>query len=143
VIVLNSTLTSRAIRATFLGDGHWLPLQKRMMPWSNIALALLLVTGFVQMTSDSNYAGFLRVDTLWAQAILVKHLAIIGMIALGAYTQFRLLPDLARIEMLARGRRERNDGEMESLLRRERALQRLSIAGAVVVLFFTAMATAI
>jgi hypothetical protein len=42
-----------------VADNSWLTLQKRLTPWANVSLILLLITGFVQMTNDANYSGFL------------------------------------------------------------------------------------
>ena len=67
-----------AVRGQTLTADQWISLRRRFTPWANISLAVLWITGFLQMTSDSHYEGFLVVRTLWAQAILIKHLAVIA-----------------------------------------------------------------
>lgn len=132
-----------ALQHGSLETNQWAALQRRFTPWVNASLVLLLVTGFVQMTNDSNYEGFLRVDSLWAQAILVKHVVVGAMIAIGAYTQWRLHPAMERFVLLAEERPDMAAAEEAQLLRRERRLLWLNFAFAIAVLFFTAVATAV
>ncbi|MCB0017173.1 MAG: hypothetical protein KDE09_05235, partial [Anaerolineales bacterium] len=47
-----------ALRQGSLTDNQWLTLQQKFLPYANASLILLLLTGFVQMTNDSNYNGF-------------------------------------------------------------------------------------
>jgi uncharacterized membrane protein len=69
-----------ALRQETLSANQWLALQKRFLPWANGSLVLLLITGFVQMTNDPNYNGFMVIDSVWAGAILLKHVAFGGMV---------------------------------------------------------------
>ncbi len=89
-----------ALRQQTLADNQWLALQKRFLPWANGSLVLLLITGFVQMTNDPNYNGFLVIDSLWAGAMLVKHLAFGGMVLVGGYMQWALYPGMERVSVL-------------------------------------------
>ena len=132
-----------ALQQQTLATNHWLDLQKRFTPWVNGSLVILLVTGFVQMTNDPNYEGFLQVDTLWAQAILVKHIAVGAMILIGAYVQWRLHPEMDRIALLAAKRPELAAAEEATVLQKESRLLRLNVLCAAAVLFFTAVATAV
>lgn len=132
-----------AWRRKTLDANQWLDLQQRFTPYVNGSLMVLLVTGFVQMTNDPNYEGFLRVDTLWAQAILVKHVAVGAMIVIGTYVQLRVHPAMERAALLAEKRPDLAHDEQESLMQRERKLLRLNLLCAVAVLFFTAIATAV
>ena len=86
-----------ALRQGTLDANQWFQLQKRFLPWVNAALVILLITGFIQMTNDENYHGFLAVDSLWAWAMLLKHIAYAGMVAMTAYMQFILYPAMARL----------------------------------------------
>jgi putative copper export protein len=95
------------------------------------------------MTNDVNYEGFLQVNTLWGQAILVKHIAVAAMIVIGGYVQWRLHPEMERAELLAQRRPGRAEEEREALMRREIRLLRLNLLCAAAVLFFTAVATAV
>ena len=132
-----------ALRQGTLSSNQWFALQKRFQPWVNAALVVLLITGFVQMTNDPNYDGFLAIDSLWAWAILLKHIAYAGMVALTAYLQFALYPAMKRLALLAEGRPELAEAERERLARREGRFLRLNLACAALVLLCTAIATAV
>ena len=132
-----------ALRRGTLAANHWFTLQQRFLPWANGSLVVLLITGFVQMTNDPNYAGFLTLDGLWAGAILAKHLAFLGMAIIGAYMQWALYPAMDRLRWLAEKRPSQARGEQEKLSRREISLLRLNLLCAAAILFFTAVATAV
>ncbi len=104
---------------------------------------LLLITGFVQMTNDPNYEGFLAIDSLWAQAILVKHIAFAGMVLIGAYVQGWLYPAMQRTTILAEQKPKMAEQERSRLTRREISLLRLNLICAGAVLLCTAIATAV
>lgn len=132
-----------ALRRGTLADNQWLALQQKFLPWANGSLLLLLITGLVQMTNDANYNGFLAVDSLWAWAILVKHLAFLGMAGIGGYVQAILYPAMKRLDLLAGKRPSLARAEQAKLTRRENHLLRLNLGCAAAVLFFTAVATAV
>lgn len=131
------------VRQRILNADQWVTVQKRFTPWANASLVILWVTGFLQMTADPNYEGFLAVDSLWAKAILIKHLAVIGMMIFGIYIQWRIQPALARLALLENKHPEQAADKREILTRQEIRLGRLNLICAVAVLFFTAIATAI
>ncbi len=132
-----------ALRKGTLADNQWFDLQRRFLPWADVSLVLLLFTGFVQMTNDPNYNGFLTVDSVWAWAILLKHVAFVGMVLIMAYVQFVLYPGMARLQLLGDKRPLLAETEQTKLSRREILMLRLNLACAVVVLLFTAIATAV
>lgn len=132
-----------ALQQKTLQANQWIALQKKFIPWANASLILLLVTGFVQMTNDPNYNGFLVMDSTWAWAILLKHVAFIAMVVIGAYLQARLYPAMDRLEILLEQRPKVGLAEMATLEQREIRLLRLNLGSAVVVLLFTAIATAV
>lgn len=142
-LALMSLVALPALRSKSLERNQWFELQKRFTPWVNISLVLLLITGFVQMTNDVNYEGFLTVNTLWSQAILVKHIAVLGMILIGGFVQWRVHPAMERTALLAQKRPELAVEEQEKLLQQESRLLRLNLVCAAAVLFFTAVATAV
>lgn len=127
-----------ALRRGTLADNQWWGLQQRLLPWANGSLVVLLITGFVQMTNDPNYEGFLVLRSTWALALLVKHVAFGGMVVVGALLQGWLYPAMERARLLAKRRPE--EGKLAA---QERRLLRLNVALAVAVLFFTAVATAV
>ena len=132
-----------AMRQGSLTENQWLNIQRRSLPWIDASLVVLLVTGFYQMTSDSNYSGFLSVDSTWAWAILLKHIAYGVMVVITVVFQAYLYPAMKRLSLLAEKRPELAAAEREKLQRQEIRLLRLNLLCAVIVLFFTAVATAI
>lgn len=95
------------------------------------------------MTADPNYEGFLNFSTLWAQAILIKHLAVIGMMVFGLYLQWRVQPALARLALLEKKQPALAEEKRQRLAKKENRLVVLSLVCAAAVLFCTAVATAI
>ena len=93
-----------ALRQGSLASNQWLNLQRRFMPWANVSLVILLVTGLVQMTNDTNYSGFLSINSVWAWAILIKHLAFVGMVLITIFVQVTLYPSMSRLSLLAEKR---------------------------------------
>jgi uncharacterized membrane protein len=113
-------------------------LQRRFNPWAWGSLAVLIATGLVQMAANENYDGMLHVTNAWAMAILLKHIAIGGMVLIGIYQQWSVQPALVRLATLqAHGRAAPG---LDGLRRRERLLGRVNLACGVLVLAFTAMA---
>lgn len=132
-----------ALRRGALTANQWLQLQQRFLPWVNASLVILLITGFIQMTNDENYSGFLVFDSVWAWAILLKHVAFLGMVVLTIYLQFILYPAMNRLRLLIESRPQLAESEQAGLAGREIRLLRLNLVCAAIVLLFTAVATAV
>ena len=132
-----------ALQKGSLAANQWLNLQRRSLPWINASLVILLITGFFQMTNDPNYTGFLNVDSTWAWAILLKHIAYGMMVVITVFVQAYLYPAMSRLSLLEEKRPNLAAAEREKLQRQEIRLLRLNLLGAVIVLFFTAVATAV
>lgn len=126
-----------------VANNSWLTLQKRLTPWANVSLVLLLITGFVQMTNDANYSGFLAIDSIWAWAMLVKHVAFGLLTAVTVYLQFGLYPAMDRLALLAEKRPNLAQTELSKLDQREKQMLGLNLACAALILFCTAVATAV
>lgn len=124
-------------------QNNWLEWQKRLTPWVNTSLMLLLISGFYQMTNDSNYRGFLTFDTIWAWAMLIKHVAYILLVVVVAWMQFGLYPAMARTAILAQNRPQLADQEKRLLHQQEKRLLSLNVILAVIILLCTAVATAV
>ena len=117
-------------------------IRKRFTTLGNLALALLIVTGLLQMSTDANYEGLLRFSNRWSQVLLLKHLLIILMAAAGLVLQFGMAPTLERTSLLLeRGKGDKD--EWRSLRKRERQLSLLIAALALLVLAASAWLTAI
>lgn len=132
-----------ALQQGSLAANQWLNIQRRSVPWINASLVILLITGFYQMTNDPNYNGFLSVDSTWAWAILLKHIAYGVMVIITVVVQASLYPAINRLSLLAEKRPELAAAERAKLQRREIRLLRLNLLCAVIVLLFTAVATAV
>lgn len=116
-------------------------LRRRFTPLANLSLIALLLTGLIQMSSDSHYKGVLVIDDDWSRALFIKHIGFIGMMIVGAIMQFAVTPALDRASLLARKGRDAPD--LERLQHRERQLTALNLALGFLVLLFTAFATAV
>ncbi len=117
-------------------------IRKRFVPLTNFSLVLLVLTGFIQMSFDPNYDGTLTFDNEWSKVMLLKHLAIVGMVLCGLVLQYAVSPALERSSMqLERGKGD--PAEWEKLRRREVRLTWLNVALGIAVLGFTAWATAL
>lgn len=117
-------------------------LRRRIVPFFNLSLALLIVTGLTQMAGDPNYDGLLTFDNAWSQAMLLKHLAFAGMVVCLVINQVGVTPALNRALLLM----ERDKADPDALTRLHRAETRLtaiSVGLSVLVLVFTAWATAL
>lgn len=114
-------------------------LRKRFSVYGNLALAVLLITGMTQMAGDPNYDGLMQFNNDWSRVILLKHIAILGMVVCGAGLQFGVAPALERATLLVE--RGKADGiEWGKLRRREVLLTRVNAALGVLVLAFSAWA---
>lgn len=116
-------------------------LNRRFNPWAWLSLAVLTVTGLFQMAADPNYHGFLAIDNAWAAAILLKHLAVLGMVGIGAALQWIVQPELARLALLEE--RGKPALHIAAMRKRETFLIRANLVCAALVLLCTAIATAL
>jgi uncharacterized membrane protein len=115
-------------------------LEKRFRPWANISLAMLLVTGLIQMGGDHHYEGFLVIDNTWSVGLLIKHILIGLMIVTGVIMQMNVYPALERARLLASKGKATEDDVVHRRLRR---LTALNLALGILVLLTTAVITAL
>ena len=117
-------------------------IRQRFAIFTNLSLAVLVVTGLIQMTADPHYDGVLQITNEWSRAILLKHLAIAGMFISGLALQYWVSPALERATLLAQhGKGDAR--EWARLRRREVRLTWLNVILGLLVLGFTAWATAL
>jgi uncharacterized membrane protein len=115
-------------------------LEKRFRPWANVSLAVLLVTGLIQMSGDDHYEGFLIVDNVWSVGLLLKHVLIGLMIVVAMIMQMSVYPALERARLLA----SRGDATEDMMARRRlRRLTTINLALGILVLLITAVITAL
>jgi uncharacterized membrane protein len=117
-------------------------VRRRFMPLTHLSLVVLVVTGLIQMTADPNYDGVLQFTNEWSRVILLKHLAIGGMFLSGLALQFWVTPALERVSLLAEHGRD-DPVEWAKLRRTEVRLTWLNVLLGILVLGFTAWATAL
>jgi len=116
-------------------------LRKRFNPLANLSLIVLIVTGLFQMDKNPHYDGLMQLTNDWTRAILLKHIAVLGMMVIGAVMQWVIIPALERATLLVR--RGKDAPDLERLRRRERQLTALNFVLGMIVLLFTAVATSI
>lgn len=131
-----------ASRKTLSPENHHLLISaiiRRMNAIGWISLSVLIGTGMIQLGASPNYTGFLGIDSNWAVAILLKHIAFGGILLLSAYQTWGLTPAIERIALLqARGKASQE--EQDALRHRESRILLLNTFLSVIVLFFTALA---
>ncbi len=135
-LVVTPAVTSDPSAAPFVGA-----IQRRFAPIANLSLVVLIVTGMVQLTSNTNYVGFLNFTNTWAKAILLKHITVGGMVATALYMNLVLQPDIHRISILLSAGKAK-PAETEKLARRQSQLAQINLTLAIIVLLFTAIARA-
>lgn len=134
--VLNRSVTEVHERARVLEA-----ILKRFQPIANLSLAVLVLTGMVQTFTSRFYKGFLRFDNLWTQAIFFKHIAVLGMIIVAAFITYSVQPALKRNALLiANGLAD--EQQVARLQQQQTRLTRINLMLSVLVLLFTAVASA-
>jgi uncharacterized membrane protein len=116
-------------------------LRRRFRPIANLSLVVLLGTGMIQMSANDNYDGLLQFTNTWSIAMLLKHIAYAGMVVIAGLIQFGIAPALERANLLAS--KGKQPEEWAKLLKRERQFTWLMGGLGILVLFFTAIATAV
>ena len=81
-------------------------IQRRFDPLGWFSILILLASGMIQMSASPHYAGFLSINSLWAGAILIKHLLFGIMVFISGYITWGIIPAMRRSALLA-GCRER------------------------------------
>jgi uncharacterized membrane protein len=125
------------------GEPSWGELirafERRFRPIANLSLAVLLVTGTIQMSGDPHYKGFLQFANSWSLLLLAKHIVFLLMIGVSLITQWGVKPALDRAALLAHS----DDLTQASLHRRLRRLTAINLIFGVLVLLLTAFITAL
>jgi uncharacterized membrane protein len=134
--VLSHTITDVKERARLMEA-----VQKRFQPIANLSLIVLILTGLVQTVNSPFYKGFLRFDNVWTEAILFKHLAIVGMVIIGGVMTFSIQPAVRRNALLL-ANDVADTADVAKLQKQQARLTRLNLVLSVLVLLFTAMASA-
>jgi uncharacterized membrane protein len=113
-------------------------LNERLDPLGWLCLGLLTFTGLVQMEANPNYPGLFNLSNVWAQAICLKHIAFVGMIAVSGYVTWSLTPALRRAAITRAKSRQANADQF--LIRRFQLLVAVDLLFGLLILVFTALA---
>jgi uncharacterized membrane protein len=105
-------------------------ISKRSRPWLYAALLIFIVTGTYLMLMDTGYLGFMNLGNLWGILMLVKHILVIGMIAMGFWFNATLRVGPLMIS---------NSGATQALARFRWYVNAMAVCGALVLLL-TALA---
>lgn len=131
------SLNAEAYQA-FLG-----PLQQRLQWLGWLSLLALTATGMFQMSASPNYEGMLAINNSWAVAILVKHIAIGGMVLVSAYLTWGLAPEMRRLALRMAHNASGTEIETARLRRKEQMLFWINVGLSIAVLGLTAWARAV
>lgn len=113
------------------GDGTALSeISKRSRSWLYVSLLIFLITGFYLTLADPNYLGLANFGNLWTILMLVKHVLILGMIAIGFWFNAIL-----RVGPMMRS----NSGAAQAAIHFRLYTNLMAISG-VIVLLLTALA---
>jgi len=104
-------------------------ISKRSRPWLYASLLIFIVTGTYLMLMDTGYLGFMNLGNLWGILMLVKHILVIGMIAMGFWFNAILRVGPLMIS---------NSGATQALARFRWYVNAMAISG-VLVLLLTAL----
>jgi uncharacterized membrane protein len=116
-------------------------VQKRFQPIANLSLIVLILTGMLQTVNNPFYKGFLRFDNTWTQAILFKHLSIVGMVIIAGVMTFSIQPAVKRNALLI-ANDVIDEAAVAKLQKQQARLTQLNLVLSILVLLFTAIASA-
>ncbi|HET7089851.1 MAG TPA: hypothetical protein VFL17_14535 [Anaerolineae bacterium] len=112
-------------RGTILSE-----ISKHSRTWLYLSLLIFIITGVYLTLADPNYLGLANFGNLWGILMLVKHVLILGMIAMGFWFNaiLRVGPMMSS-----------NSGAAQAAIRMRLYANLMAISG-VLVLFLTALA---
>lgn len=74
-------------------------ISKRFTPTANYSIILLIVTGAVLTAVNKQFLGIGNVVNSWSLGLIVKHVLVLGMVAVHLYRGLVLAPKIARTEL--------------------------------------------
>ena len=105
-------------------------ISKRSRPWMYTSLVIFMVTGILLMFADPNYLGVGNFGNVWGVMMLIKHILVVGMIALGFWFN----------AILRVGPMMGSNNSAELGIRRFRLFSNLMAVSGILVLLLTALA---
>ena len=106
-------------------------ISKRSRPWLYASLLIFIVTGTYLMLIDSSYLGFMDFGNFWGVVMLVKHILVFVMIALGFWNN----------AILRVGPMMSSNNPEQAIVRFRKYVNAMAICG-ILVLLLTALAQA-
>jgi uncharacterized membrane protein len=107
---------------------------QRGASYTSGAIVVFIITGLAMLSLNPNYTGFLVFGNLWTQIILLKHVAVAGLIISTAYINTTVNRRLASAD---------NEQEYARWQERRRDLADVNFLLGLVILGLTAIATSI
>ena len=107
-------------------------ISKRSRSWLYVSLGIFLLTGTYLMLIDPGYLGFMKFSNFWGIVMVLKHILVLGMIALGFWFN----------AILRVGPMMGSNNSAELGIRRFRSYSNLMAILGVLVLLLTALAQA-
>ncbi len=104
-------------------------ISKRSRSWLYASMVVFLVTGTYLMVIDTGYLGFMNFGNFWGIVMLVKHLILLGMMALGFWYN----------AILRVGQLMSSNNPEQAILRFRKYVNLMAVCG-VLVLLLTALA---
>ena len=105
-------------------------ISKRSRPWLYTSLLIFMMTGIYLMLIDPNYLGVGNFGNIWGVLMLVKHILVVAMIALGFWFN----------AILRVGPMMSSNNSSELGMNRFRLYSKLMMISGVLVLLLTALA---
>ena len=105
-------------------------VSKRSRSWLYASLAIFLITGTYLMLIDPGYLGFMNFGNFWGIVMVIKHILVLGMVALGFWFN----------AILRVGPMMSSNNSDELGIRRFRLYSNLMAISGVLVLLLTALA---
>ena len=103
-------------------------ISKRSRPWMYASLLAFILTGVYLMFVDPNYLGFADFGNFWVIVMLIKHVLVLVMIAMGFW-----LNAILRVGPLMGS----NTGAVQALARFRQHVNAMAICGVLVLLLTT------
>jgi uncharacterized membrane protein len=110
----------------------------RLDPLGWFSILVLLASGLIQMSASEHYMGFLSIISLWAGAILIKHLLFSLMVVISGYITWIVIPAMRRAAIRRASGKEAP--ELAAYQQRSVRLMYLNLALGILVLLLTAIA---
>jgi uncharacterized membrane protein len=112
-------------------------VNRKLDPIGWFSLAILTFTGMFQMSSNTNYQGFLNFQSDWAGAILLKHIVFVIVLWLSGIYTWKISPKLER--EIFKLSQNVSDTKFSEIYQQSKKTKNLSFIFGILILLFTAV----